>query len=231
MQNNIDQSQNVTCLVTAYNAALYIEEAIHSLATQTHPPAEIVLVDDGSTDDTAKLAKAAGGSLVSVITQPNAGVIAGRNRCLNEIRHPFVLFSDADDISKPDRISTALSAFAKTPALSAVFGHWRNFWIDELADEENASSNAVPRGIQQSRLLCSGVFRSDFVRSVGPFEEGLSMSEVLWVSRASKLAMFVEDLDQLVYERRIHHTNMSRKKSVDDMFDLIARMRMLKSRA
>lgn len=224
MANNQNPAP-VTCLITAYNAAPFIEEAVESLVNQTRPPAEIVLVDDGSTDNTAKLAQMAGGGLLRVIGQKNGGNPAGRNRGLKEISQPFVMFADADDISLPDRIALSLDAFNDVPERDAVFGKWRNFWIDELAHEENDPRTHAPSGVQTSRYLCTAMFRADLVRKVGEFDPSLQYSDVHWLSRTVKAAELIGALDHLTYLRRIHHSNLSRKLTVDGTFELIQRLR------
>lgn len=223
--DNAQKYAPVTCLITAYNAELYIEEAIASLVQQTRPPAEIILVDDGSTDATAMLAKQAGGAILRVIHQKNAGSAAGRNRGLKEISQPFVMFADADDISHPDRIERCLDAFAEMPELAAVFGNWQNFWIDALVNEEDAESSKHLKGEQKSRLLCTGLLRSEFSSSLGEFDTTLALSEVHWVVRALKTGSEIHDLGVATYRRRIHHSNISRGKTPDDMFAMVQRLR------
>lgn len=215
----------VSCLITAYNAAPYIEEAVQSLVQQTRPPAEIILVDDGSTDDTAARAQEAGGGLLRVIRQENSGVAMGRNRGLKEASQPFVMFADADDISLPNRIAWCLEAFDEVPERDAVFANWRNFWIEALAHEETDGSSRAPSGEQTSRYLCTGMYRADLVRAVGAFDPSLKLCEVQWVSRAIKTATAVGDIGRLTYLRRIHHTNISRTMTLDSTFDLVQRLR------
>lgn len=220
-----DTTAPVTCLITAYNSAAYVEEAVRSLVDQTRPPAEIILVDDGSTDNTVDLARQVGGTALRVIRQENAGIAAGRNRGLAEVSQPFVIFCDADDISLPERIEWCLAAFDEAPERDVVFGNWRNFWIEALAHEEADSSTHAPSGEQTSRFLCSAMYRSDLVRAVGTFDPSLKMSEVHWVNRAIKAAQSVRDLGHLMYLRRIHYTNYSRTLTVDATFELVQRMR------
>ena len=215
----------VSCLITAYNAAPFIEEAVLSLVQQSRPPAEIIMVDDGSTDATAELAQKAGGALLRVIRQEHAGVAAGRNRGIAEVSQPFVLFMDADDISPPDRIAWSLAAFDEAPESDAVFGNWRNFWIDALAHEETSGRSHAPSGEQTSRYLCAGLYRVDLVRAVGAFDPTFMLSDVHWTSRAVKAAAVVGDFGRLAYLRRIHHTNISRTMTTDDTFELVRRLR------
>jgi glycosyltransferase involved in cell wall biosynthesis len=215
----------VSVVITAYNAAPYIQEAITSLVDQTRPPAEIIVVDDGSTDNSGPLALEAGGGLVRVIRQENAGMAAGRNTALDAVSQPFVMFSDADDVSVPNRIELCLDAFAVNPALAGVFANWKNFWIEGLAEEEQAESSAFLKGEQSTRFLCTGLFRSELVRRVGHFSSVSNYAEVLWVSSVEQTGEPLLDLGELTYLRRIHHTNASRNRTTSDLFELIRHLR------
>lgn len=219
------QTAPVSCVIAAYNAAAYIEQAVFSLVHQTRPPSEIILVDDGSTDGTAALAENAGGSILRVIRQDNAGVASARNVGLAEVSQPYVLFADADDISLENRISMCMHAFDSDPKVDAVFGNWQNFWIDDLAYEEQDMEITVPKGEQFSRSLCTGMLRTEVARANVKFDPSLSLSEVFWVVQLIKSGARIHDLGHKTYHRRIHHSNASRRKRPDDLFDMISALR------
>ena len=109
----------VSVIIPAYNSGPLVEEAIGSALAQTRPPAEVVVIDDGSTDDTAeRLARF--GPPVRVIRQANGGVSAARNRGLAAATGAFVAFLDADDVWHPDKLRRQLEAFAKRPELGLL---------------------------------------------------------------------------------------------------------------
>jgi len=109
----------VSVIIPAYNSGPLVEEAIGSALAQTRPPAEVVVINDGSTDDTAeRLARF--GPPVRVIRQANGGVSAARNRGLAAATGAFVAFLDADDVWHPDKLRRQLEAFAKRPELGLL---------------------------------------------------------------------------------------------------------------
>ncbi|MBD5606979.1 MAG: glycosyltransferase family 2 protein [Candidatus Eremiobacteraeota bacterium] len=106
------ESFSVTAAIPAYNEASRIAAAIASVRAQTEPAAEILVVDDGSTDDTARIAASLG---ARVVTQRNAGIARTRNRLLTEARSPWLAFLDADDVWYPEKLAAVRRAHEARP--------------------------------------------------------------------------------------------------------------------
>ncbi|HEX8070574.1 MAG TPA: glycosyltransferase [Pyrinomonadaceae bacterium] len=107
----------ITVIIPAFNAAAFIAEAVAQVRAQTLPVAELLVVDDGSTDRTAELAAAAG---ARVICQANAGPSAARNAGLRAATQPWVAFLDADDLWRADKLERQWAALALCPEARAV---------------------------------------------------------------------------------------------------------------
>lgn len=101
----------VSVVIPCYNAEAFIEETIRSAMSQTFPPEEIVVVDDGSTDNSAAIA-ASSGPLVRVISQENQGVSIARNRGFKEAKGEWIAFLDADDLWEPTKLEEQLKLTA-----------------------------------------------------------------------------------------------------------------------
>lgn len=101
----------VTVIVPAYNEAATLADTILSLRAQTVTPAEIVVVDDGSTDGTAAAVRRYGGP-VRYVRQGNQGAAAARNAGLRRCRGDYVGLLDSDDVWAPDKIRHDLATFA-----------------------------------------------------------------------------------------------------------------------
>jgi len=116
----------VSIIVPTYNRAYCICRAIDSVREQTHRNWEVLLVDDGSTDDTAALIASRYGddSRVRYLYQRNAGVSAARNAGIRESRGDFVAFLDSDDEWKPWKLEVQLACFRFFPQVGMV---WTNF--------------------------------------------------------------------------------------------------------
>ena len=111
----------VTAVMPAYHAAAFVGEAVASLLRQTVPPHEVIVVDDGSTDDTAAVAEAAG---ARVIRQANGGPAAARNTGIRAATTEWIALLDADDLARPTRLATQ-QRHLDDPAIAVVFaGHY-----------------------------------------------------------------------------------------------------------
>jgi glycosyltransferase involved in cell wall biosynthesis len=120
-------SPNITVIIPSYNSAQYIAEALISAQAQTLPPQEIIVVDDGSRDESPELARNAG---VTLITQANRGPGAARNTGLRASRSDWVAFLDADDVWEPAKLQKQAELISAHPDLALV---WTDYalWGDE----------------------------------------------------------------------------------------------------
>lgn len=114
-------TEPVSVIVPAHNEAAGIEAAIRSIAASTHP-VEIIVVDDGSTDDTAALAEGLGLPGVIVIRQENGGKPAALNTGLRAARHDLIVMVDGDTVFEPGTVHSLVQAFAD-PNVGAVSGN------------------------------------------------------------------------------------------------------------
>lgn len=101
-------SDLVSILIPAYNKAPWIRETMLSAINQTWPNKEIIVVDDGSSDDTFTIAKTLESKIVKVVTQPNAGACGARNNALKLAQGDYIQWLDADDALDPEKISLQL---------------------------------------------------------------------------------------------------------------------------
>lgn len=97
--------QLVSILIPAYNAERWIAETISSAIAQTWPATEIIVIDDGSSDGTLKVAQRYESHGVTVVTQSNRGASAARNAALSLARGDYIQWLDADDLLAPDKIA------------------------------------------------------------------------------------------------------------------------------
>ena len=156
--------------IPAYNAERWLAQAIESLLAQTARLEDILVLDDGSNDGTAAVV-AGFGDRVRVVSQPNSGIGAARNRAVELVRGEIVAFLDADDLYTPSSIATRLDVLLKRPHVGVVFGHERRFrrdtrrgarpdrsvsaialaGLDACAPKRAGARRVVPRGHSRGR--------------------------------------------------------------------------------
>src|SRR5439155_23564909 len=100
----------ISVLIACYNGGRYLAEAIESVLKQTYPRVELIVVDDGSDDDSADVARRFGSAL-ALVSQPRAGIGAARNRAVSLATGDFLAFLDADDRFLPDKLERQMAAF------------------------------------------------------------------------------------------------------------------------
>ena len=205
----------VAVVITTYNHAHFLAEAIASVEAQTHPAAMVVVVDDGSTDDPARIV--AQFPRVQLVRQDNQGLAATRNTGLHEAEAEaeYVTFLDADDRLLPDAISAGLACFATFPGSAFVYGAHRR--IDQAGGpiggtryepvETNGYSGLL--GGNRIGMHATVLYRCDALRAVGGFDAVLRRCEdydlYLRLARSSRIASH----PTLVAEYRWHDMNMS----------------------
>jgi glycosyltransferase involved in cell wall biosynthesis len=124
----INGSPLVSVVVPAFNAAKTISETLRSISQQTYSTLEIVVVDDGSTDETAAIARRHGEAdpRMRVVSKSNGGVASARNAGIGCTKGPFVAFIDADDIWHPTKIAKQLQVLlAGGPGMALVYAPFR----------------------------------------------------------------------------------------------------------
>src|SRR5262249_507414 len=110
----------ISVVVPSFNAGRWIAASLDSVLAQTLPPGEVVVVDDGSTDDTPQVL-ASFGDRVRVVRAAHAGLAAARNLGLALASGDWVAFQDADDVARPDRLALLQAHLDVAPGLDGVF--------------------------------------------------------------------------------------------------------------
>jgi glycosyltransferase involved in cell wall biosynthesis len=196
----------VSVMIGAYNAERYLGEAIASVLAQTHPPAELIVVDDGSTDGTSAVAQTYGPP-VRCIRQENGGMAAARNRAIAEASGDYFAFLDADDRFYPDKLERQLAVFDDDPSLDIVFGHVTEFLSPDLRSEERQLLRAPKDNVPWPTPNLMLVRRDAFFR-VGLFSTELKVGiGVDWYARAGELGLKSVVPPVVVLERRLHAGN------------------------
>jgi glycosyltransferase involved in cell wall biosynthesis len=192
-------------VIPAHNAAVTIAETIASILGQTIPAQEIIVVNDGSIDGTADVARQAAAN-VTLIDQANLGPGAATTAGFRCAGAPFIATLDADDLWLPHKIERQAAAFADEPTLSGVFSLAQQFIDGERAEAESGSAQRL---WTRTTLL----YRRDAARQVGDFIDfpGRLGEVVDWLARARFLGHRHLMVEEVLALRRVRANSLSQE--------------------
>jgi glycosyltransferase involved in cell wall biosynthesis len=199
--------RSVSVIIPVYNCERYLAAAIRSALAQTEPPDEVLIVDDGSTDGSASVARGFGAP-VHYLSQSHTGLSAALNRGVERARGSFLAFLDADDLWVEDKLARQLDALAADPTLDAVFGYVEQFASPELAP---AAQPSVPEGARLAPGYLAGalLIRAEAFHRVGPFDPRWQIGNFIdWYLRAHEAGLRHTMLPEVFLRRRLHTDNL-----------------------
>lgn len=214
-------NHNISIVITCYNYGHFVEGCLQSVFAQTYTDYEVILVDDGSTDDTEARVQPFI-QKIKYIRQKNGGQANAKNRGVNEARGRFIAFLDADDLWQPDKLEKQIALFTDDK-VGVVYS--RQSFIDE-------QGQAVQRGRRRTTMLpksgkvtadlfmdnfvpfSSSLVRSECFMKFGDFDESLAMGIDwdLWLRFSTGYYFSYMDEPLLIY--RIGHSGQMSKNAL-----------------
>jgi glycosyltransferase involved in cell wall biosynthesis len=204
----------VSVVIPCFNQAHFLGDAIASALAQTYAPVEVIVVDDGSTDDTAAVAARFPG--VRYVHRENGGLSAARNTGFRESRGAYLAFLDADDVLLPRAVETALQCLEPSPECAFVSGRFRYVDADGALTVVDVPPNvpadpylAFLRG-NHIGMHATVVYRRAPLEAAHGFDVSLAACEDydLFLRLAAEHPVLRHD--EVVADYRQHGANMSR---------------------
>lgn len=205
----------ISVVIPLYNKEREVADAVRSALAQTFPPAEIIVVDDGSTDDGAQIVRSIASPLVRLVAQPNAGVSAARNHGIGESSGEYIAFLDADDAWEPGFLAE----------IAALIGEFPGCGLYCTAFSIISPDGTYPAPTPSERGIVADFFRDSAHRyiaipsacciprrvfdTVGLFPEGMKIGEDLhlWVRIARRYPVCFSP------ERLVRYSRMASNRS------------------
>jgi glycosyltransferase involved in cell wall biosynthesis len=205
----------VSVIIPSYNSARYLKDAVDSVLSQTYRDFEVLVIDDGSTDDTESVVSGYG-EAVRYVRQPNSGVAAARNRGIEESRGRYVAFLDADDTWLQGKLESQVTVLLRNPGYRACYTAFT------VVGSDLAPLRTVRNDISKTTLndlltrgnligsICTVLCERSLFGTVGGFDPLLSQCADwdMWVRIAEQTEFLYLDLAVATY--RQHASNMSR---------------------
>jgi glycosyltransferase involved in cell wall biosynthesis len=212
----------ISVIVPVYNGAGFLHEALSTIARQRIARIEVVLVDDGSTDNLPQLV-AALPQPVRYIRQTNQGLGAAHNRGLREARGELIAFLDIDDSWPEDSLRARLQALRDEPQLALVYGHSQLQRLEP--DRLTGSGRWTDFGAPLTYMLMGSVLarRSAFERA-GAFDPAMGLADDAdWYLKAVDAGLPMRRLERTLHWYRQHDASMTYGKTTREsrIFDVI----------
>ncbi|MDH4230865.1 MAG: glycosyltransferase family 2 protein [Nitrospirota bacterium] len=203
----------VSVIIPAYNSGPYLADALRSVFEQDYQPIEVIVVDDGSTDETASVARSFKDILYTF--QANQGPASARNTGIRLAHGDFIAFLDADDYWPENKLRTQMSHLIENPETEVVLG--RIQCIGLFTEAEKSIRFEGPDNTMTNVCLGSGVFNKSVFDKVGFFDESLRFYEDHdWFLRARERQIPMIILKQITLLNRRHGNSTSRKRKKSD---------------
>lgn len=196
----------VSVIVTCFNREMYIAEAIDSILAQAFTDFEILVIDDGSVDGSAKICQSYG-DRIRYMYQGNQGASAAKNAGITAARGEYIAFLDSDDRWEPHKLQLQMNYLATHASVDIVYAHAAQFLSPELPPEIRAGlhcpSVAMPAPTSGTLLSKKSIFER-----TGHYRTDLLVGiEIEWYSRSQGLGFSSFILPEVLLHRRVHPAN------------------------
>ncbi len=196
----------VSIIIPVYNGERYVAEAIESAVSQTYRPIEIIVIDDGSTDETKRVVERFENDVVYRY-QINQGSSAARNTGVALANGEYLAFLDADDVWMSEKLERQMPVLIASSDIDLVSSYMQQFISPDLSEEEKVNVLLPPDEMDGFLATTVVVKKSSFER-VGPFDTSWTVGEFMdWHLRARELGLRFYTIEKLLARRRIHSTN------------------------
>jgi glycosyltransferase involved in cell wall biosynthesis len=209
----------VSAIIPTFNSANYLRDAINSALDQTYSALEVIVIDDGSTDETVSVIKSFADRVI-YIRQEQSGPSSARNRGIATATGEYVAFLDADDIWLPSKLEKQLHALQQEPEAGLVYSRSVDF-DDSTGEELRFYPKEMHSGmlfdlllIAPLLLLSSVVVRTRVLKELGGFDEGLRTAEDTHLYLRIAQNYRIIGVPDILVKRRIHDRNLSNRMDI-----------------
>lgn len=230
----MDSEFKISAVIPTYNRQGTLQRAIDSILAQTYPADEIIVVDDGSMDDTRGLFKSPGYQTIRYIYQDNQGVSCARNTGINQARGNWIALLDSDDEWLPNKLELQVNALISRPEFN--FCHTNEIWIrhgkrvNPMARHEKNGGYIFEKCLPLCVISPSSVLiKKTVFEQIGLFDEALPACEDydFWLRYCAKHPVLYVD-KPLLRKYGGHTDQLSRKYLGMDLFRLQSLIKLIK---
>lgn len=197
----------ISVIIPIFNSERYLTETIDSVLNQSYRPVEVVVLDDGSADNSAEIARRYL-PRIKYYYQPNGGISSALNHGISRAVGEYFAFLDADDLWLPDKLNLQIKVFEADPTIDMVFGHMRQFFSPDLEDIHRTHISLI-EGVMPSYFKGTMLIRRESFFRAGLFDTQWKLGDFVdWYLKAQEKGLKSFMMPDLFMERRIHANNM-----------------------
>lgn len=224
-------SCKVSVIIPAYNQGHYLKEAIQSVLTQDYTDYELIIIDDGSQDNTREVVDSFSDARIRYLYQSNKGLTAARNTGIGLASGQYISFLDSDDIFLPEKLTALVGLLESKSLVGFVFGN--AYYMDENGQRLALMANSWLQNDTTQLLIGNPIHvgsvlvRLEWLENVGLFDEDNQACGDwdMWL-RLAKNGCVMQYIDLPVSSYRVHSEQMTRsakrmRKAMLDVLDKI----------
>lgn len=199
--------------MATYNGAQFIKEQIASILPQLSPCDELIISDDGSTDETIAIAKNFNSALIKIINGPRAGLIKNFENSIKNAAGDIIFLSDQDDIWHPEKVKHCLSELSQSKADllvtdCTIINSEGMVLEDSFFKKRGSGPGLIKNIVKNSFLGCCMVFRSELKEKILPFPKNIAMHD-WWIGLVASVHGKVVFVKKPLSSYRRHGNNAS----------------------
>ncbi|MBR3627772.1 MAG: glycosyltransferase [Elusimicrobia bacterium] len=199
----------ISVMMPTYNNGKYIKQAIESIYAQNYNNMEIIVVDDGSTDNTREILNQY--KDVKYFYIEHKGISVARNMALEKSKGEYIAFLDSDDYWLPNKLNTQMQYFKDHPDCQIVFTKYENIFENEELKKNKRAMHEKAIEDTFKQYLPSTVLKKELFDKYGAFDEKFSgIEDAEFIYRISMKGINIKHyIDKVFYIRRIHGKNIT----------------------
>ena len=211
---------SISVIIPAWNSQRYLGAALESVYHQTTMPLEVIVIDDGSIDATASVARA---YPLHYAYQDHAGAASARNTGLKLARGEFIAFLDSDDLWLPQKLELQIQAFEVNPELQICFTGIEQFISPDTPEVRDQV--ILHQSLEITPSTTTLLARREAFDQVGNFPSFQGGDWIAWLSAAQHLGLEIQTIPSCLARRRIHYNNTGRTLKTEIQSDYLRMLR------
>jgi GT2 family glycosyltransferase len=213
-QEGLEEKPLISVIIPVFNGERFIREAVQNIISQNYPALEIIIVNDGSYDETEDIIKQLPVDL-RYFSQPNSGPAAARNRGIRNASGDFIAFLDVDDLWPENNLHSLMGEMLQYPELCVVRGYGQLMEYDAVTNIYNFIGSPKDSFFH---FIGAGLYRKTVFEKVGLFDPTLRFAEDSdWYIRAAELGIKMKRLEETRLYVRRHGQNMTEGKNIVEL--------------